>query len=56
MPALVEAIKTAGLVLVSDITNKQDAHEMSGMNDIPEGLDGVLENNAVLRFNESIDM
>ena len=58
MPALIDAVKTAGLVLISDFTHTQadvqDAY--MSMQSGPDGLDGLLENNAVLRFSESIDM
>ncbi|KAL5324196.1 hypothetical protein ACEPPN_008740 [Leptodophora sp. 'Broadleaf-Isolate-01'] len=59
VPALIEAIKAHGLVLVTD----KSAEEQVGigvMDDpfprLPEGIDGVLKGNGVLRFNESIDM
>ena len=59
IPALVEAIKSHGLVLVTD---KSGVAEWEGpeLGDsfprLPEGIDGVLNGNGVLRFNESIDM
>jgi CDK inhibitor PHO81 len=58
VPALVEAIKSQGLVLVTDKT--AEAPEMTNIHDpfprLPEGIDGVLKANGVLRFNESINM
>jgi len=58
VPALVEAVKTAGLVLVSDLTHvgtrSEDAY--TAMQSGPDALDGMLEDNAVLRFSESIDV
>ena len=59
IPALIEAIKTHGLVLVTD-----KSAEASAPTDIysdpfprlPEGVDGVFKANGVLRFNETIDM
>ena len=59
VPALIEAIKAQGLVLVTD--KSTDTGEMSGLQGnvfprLPEGVDGVLKANGVLRFNESIDM
>jgi CDK inhibitor PHO81 len=73
VPALVESIKVAGLVLVSDTTF--EAHESSGAeeqqsqqqhplvysqysmgSDRIDGVDGLLRENGVLRFNETIDM
>lgn len=58
VPALTESIKTAGLVLVSDLTHvaaDPEAAYMS-MQSEPDGLDGMLEHNSVLRFHDSIDM
>jgi CDK inhibitor PHO81 len=58
VPALIEAIKAQGLVLVTDKTAEPVAP--ANLNDpfprLPEGIDGVLKTNGVLRFNESIDM
>lgn len=63
-PALIESIKTAGLVLVTDVSDSS-AHRGAEANlgvarprreSVPSGVDGVLEGNGVLRFNESIDM
>lgn len=59
MPALIEAIKSQGLVLVTDkssevepnFTNNREAYTR-----LPDGIDGVMKHNGVLRFNESIDM
>ena len=58
VPALIDAVKGAGLVLVSDFTHTQADPEDTymSMQSGPDGLDGILENNAVLRFSESIDM
>jgi CDK inhibitor PHO81 len=59
VPALIEAIKAQGLVLVTDKTAESDP-EKANLNDpfprLSEGIDGVLRANGVLRFNESIDM
>lgn len=59
VPALIEAIKAQGLVLVTDRTGESETGR-SNPNDpfsrLPEGIDGVLKTNGVLRFNESIDM
>ncbi len=59
VPALVDAIKSQGLVLVTDkSTEPIVAPDL--LSDpfprLPEGIDGVLNGNGVLRFNESIDM
>ena len=59
VPALVDAIKSQGLVLV---TNKSTEHTpITELHNDPfprlaEGIDGVLRANGVLRFNETIDM
>jgi CDK inhibitor PHO81 len=63
-PALIESIKTAGLVLVSDISDEaqgdisQQALHVArpSSESVPSGVDGYLQGNGVLRFNESIDM
>ncbi|KAL5439641.1 hypothetical protein PMIN06_009881 [Paraphaeosphaeria minitans] len=63
-PAIIESIKTAGLVLVTDVSDNA-AHENAQTNlgvarpigdFMPNGVDGILKGNGVLRFNESIDM
>jgi CDK inhibitor PHO81 len=59
IPALIEAVKTQGLVLVTDRSAEQqapiDVHS-DPFPRLPEGIDGVLKANGVLRFNETIDM
>ncbi|KAH7407573.1 hypothetical protein BKA64DRAFT_572365 [Cadophora sp. MPI-SDFR-AT-0126] len=59
VPALIEAIKAQGLVLVTDRSAEQQV-DMGILDDpfprLPEGIDGVLKANGVLQFNESIDM
>ncbi|QDS76645.1 hypothetical protein FKW77_008109 [Venturia effusa] len=58
-PRLVETIKTAGLVLVGDISNAApdttDTRLFVGR-DADKGLDGTVQANGVLHFNESVDM
>lgn len=58
VPALVESIKVAGLVLITDVTYATAAPEapVLSFHGIPEGVDGILRENAILRFNETIDM
>ncbi|KAI4120573.1 MAG: hypothetical protein LQ338_006917 [Usnochroma carphineum] len=51
VPALIEAIKVAGLVLVMDTSEDEGRSDR-----LLEGVDGVLKGNGVLRFNEMIDM
>jgi CDK inhibitor PHO81 len=60
VPALIETIKQAGLVLVSD-NSGGDEGQVSGRERhnwamMPEGVNGVMKPNGVLRFNESVDM
>ncbi|THV54226.1 hypothetical protein BGAL_0032g00330 [Botrytis galanthina] len=59
VPALIEAIKSQGLVLVID-KSAEPVDEKRLFSDpfprLPDGVDGVLKANGVLRFNESIDM
>jgi CDK inhibitor PHO81 len=59
IPALIESIKAQGLVLVTD-KSAEPAIDRNILDDpfprLPEGIDGVLKGNGVLRFNESIDM
>lgn len=57
VPSLVESIKVAGLVLVTDTSDeilpsgpKVRPYRM------PKGVDGMLKGNGILRFNEMIDM
>lgn len=58
VPALVDAIKSQGLTLVMDQSTDSDG--TSTMKDPfsrpPKGVDGVLRNHGILRFNDSIDM
>ena len=58
VPALAESIKVAGLVLITDIsgTSTRPKAPISSFHGIPEGVDGILEDNAILRFTETIDM
>lgn len=57
VPSLIESIKIAGLVLVTD-TSEESAPTGAAARSyrMPEGVDGVLRYNGVLRFNEAIDM
>ena len=59
IPALIEAIKAQGLVLVTDKSAELEVDRGILADPFPrlmEGIDGVLKANGVLRFNESIDM
>jgi CDK inhibitor PHO81 len=59
-PALIDSIKTAGLVLISDISGT--SLDMDGAAPgpisqlLPEGVDGTLRSNGVLGFTDSVDM
>ena len=59
VPALVDAIKSQGLALVVDRSAEAD-QDSSSLADpfprLPEGIDGVMRSDGVLRFNEFIDM
>lgn len=58
VPALTDSVKSAGLVLVTDITDatSRPSAPVTSFHGIPEGLDGLLEDNSTLHFAESIDM
>lgn len=61
-PALIETIKTAGLVLITDVSDAEDQRTNTlavanpSFHGMPDGVDGFLKGNGVLRFNDSIDM
>lgn len=68
VPALIEAIKVAGLVLVSDASAVEDlgydklapsTERLSEENKalgIREGIDGTLTNDGILNFQELVDL
>ena len=59
VPALVDTIKELGLVLVADTSNEKAEPANSstgGLSPMPEGVNGVLGNNGILRFHDTIDM
>ncbi|KAH8197635.1 hypothetical protein TruAng_008219 [Truncatella angustata] len=59
VPALVDAIKSQGLALVIDKSADASAEPHPFADPfprLPKGIDGMLKNNGVLRFNESIDV
>lgn len=59
MPALIESIKSQGLVLVTDKSAEQSVTTdipSDSLSRLPEGIDGSLRANGVLRFNSTIDM
>ena len=57
VPALIDSIKVAGLVLVLD-TSEDNPQVDTQVRDysMSNGSDGVLRSNGVLRFNQMIDM
>lgn len=57
MPALIETIKSAGLVLIQDMaTTKEPNTECRGQGTTGDNvIDGVLRNNSVLSFAKTID-
>ena len=57
VPPLIESVKVAGLVLVTD-TSEETSPNGSAVRSyrMPEGVDGMLKGNGILRFNEMIDM
>ena len=59
VPALIESIKVAGLVLVTDTSDEAVTAGRSAAKNsfhMPDGVDGILKGNGILRFNETIDM
>lgn len=60
VPALIESIKVAGLVLISDASDEEDeemttARSPSSQGNA-EGVDGYLHRNGILKFYEHIDI
>ena len=55
VPALVSSIKEAGLVLISDYSHDSMSGRSASVLNLPKGVDGLLLENAVLRFKEAID-
>lgn len=57
VPALVDAIKSHGLALVTDKSIDPSSSTLADpFPRLPKGVDGVLKQHGVLRFNESIDV
>ncbi|KAL2430344.1 Ankyrin repeat protein nuc-2 [Exophiala dermatitidis] len=59
VPALIETIRQAGLVLVSDASetaSRQPPPSATGWTMMPEGVNGIMKPNGILRFNETVDM
>lgn len=65
VPALVDTVRQAGLVLVSDASDdaaitlqstSPQTRADTGWSMVPEGINGIMKGNGILRFNETIDM
>lgn len=79
VPALIESIKVAGLVLVIDTSEDKSSlsrattaaavpsstsstsistigQQQQSLYRMPDGVDGILKGNGVLRFHDTIDM
>jgi CDK inhibitor PHO81 len=58
VPALIESIKVAGLVLAADTSEETFPTLIAGPRSysMPDKLDGILRGNGVLRFNDTVDM
>lgn len=54
VPALISSIKEAGLVLISD-QSYASTQESTALLDLPEGVDGLLSGNAILRFRDTVE-
>lgn len=57
IPALIEAIKEAGLVLIVDRSNDNVVGQSTTTSilDLPKGVDGGLFQNAILKFKDTIE-
>lgn len=55
IPALTPAVKEAGLVLISDYSHDVARSSPASVLSLPQGVDGLLMDNAVLRFRDAID-
>ena len=55
VPALITSIKEAGLVLISDYSHDSARGRTASVLNVPGGVDGLLIENAVLKFKDTID-
>ena len=54
---MAKSIKMAGLVLVIDRSDEQkNSKAVRQIYHVPEGVDGILKSNGVLKFNEVVDV
>jgi CDK inhibitor PHO81 len=61
VPALIETVKQLGLVLVSDASDDETTSQgglsvQTGWAMMPDGVNGIMKANGILRFNETVDM
>jgi len=56
VPALVESVKVAGLVLVTDTSDDPTYTAGTAFQRTQERIDGAVRDNGVLKFNETIDL
>ena len=55
VPALTASVKEAGLVLISDYSHDMLRNSPISVLSLSQGVDGLLMDNAVLRFKDAID-
>lgn len=55
VPALVASIKEAGLVLIADYSHDFSRGSPASLMSLAKDVDGLLTENAVLRFRDTID-
>lgn len=55
VPELVAAVKEAGLVLISDYSHDPASAQAPSILSLAQGVDGLLIENAVLRFKDTIE-
>jgi CDK inhibitor PHO81 len=55
VPALVSSIKEAGLVLISDYSRDVRRSSTASISSLPSGVDGLVVENAVLKFKDTIE-
>ena len=55
VPALIKSVKEAGLVLISDYSHDFMGGKPVSVLNLPRGVDGLLLENAVLKFKDTIN-
>ena len=59
VPALINSIKVAGLVLVSDASGRATSKRNPAappFDEVPEGIDGIMKEIGILRFRSTIEV